>query len=53
VNGKTIEKPAASASYDRGVPDFAEAIAKDNVIVINLGEPVKNRTNRNVPLLKP
>jgi hypothetical protein len=50
INGKAVEKPTATARYVRGVPDYAEAVAKGRAVVITVGQPVKNRTSRSVKL---
>ena len=50
LNGKAVEKPTARADYPRGVPDYAEAVAKGGAVVITVGQPVKNRTSRSVKL---
>jgi hypothetical protein len=51
VNGQAVQKPAAHAIYPKGVPDYAEAVAQDNKIVITVGQPVLNRTQRRVELI--
>jgi len=51
VNGTAVEKPAATAVYPRGIPDYAEAVAQDGQLVINVGEPVPERKQRQVELL--
>jgi hypothetical protein len=51
VNGIPIEKPTALAEYPEGVPDYAEARAAGNCVVITMGKLVKDRTQRRVDLL--
>lgn len=50
INGKAVQKPTATATYVKGVPDYAEAVAKGRAVVITVGQPVKNRTTRSVKL---
>jgi hypothetical protein len=52
VNGKAVEKATAEAIYPKGVPDYAEAVAKDGSLVITVGQPVEGREKRRVELLK-
>jgi streptogramin lyase len=51
VNGQPVNNPKAYAIYPEGVPDYAQAVGKDNTIVITVGQPIQNRTVRRVPLL--
>ena len=51
VNGTAVEKPAATAVYPRGIPDYAEAVAQDGQLVIKVGEPLPERNERRVELL--
>lgn len=51
VNGQPVEQPKAHAIYPKGVPDYAEAVAKDNAIVITVGEAVEDRKERRVKLI--
>jgi len=51
VNGKPVEKPTARAVYPPGVPDYAQAVARGKSIVIIVGQPVANRTQRRVELI--
>jgi len=53
VNGQPVERPAARAIYPEGVPDYAQAVALDNKIVVTVGQPVANRTLRRVKLIGP
>src|ERR1700692_3093425 len=41
VNGKLVQHPSAVAIYPKGVPDYADAIAKDGSLVITVGNPVE------------
>ncbi len=51
VNGKPVEVTSAEAVYPKGVPDYADAVAKDNQLVITVGKPVEGRTKRSVRLI--
>jgi hypothetical protein len=51
VNGQPVENVTASAVYPKGVPDYADAVGKDNAIVITVGKPVENRGKRQVELI--
>ena len=51
VNGKPVGMSSAEAIYPKGVPDYADAIAKDNELVIKVGKPVEGRTKRSVRLI--
>ena len=53
VNGTPVDKPSATAVYPKGVPDYAEAVARDGQLVVQVGEPVSNRQDRRVELLRP
>ncbi len=53
VNGKAVDRPAATAVYPARVPDYAEAVGKDRAVVVTVGRAVEGRTQRRVPLLKP
>jgi len=50
VNGEPVENPTATAVYPNGVPDYAEAVAGDNQVLVRVGNPVE-RTERQVKLL--
>ena len=52
VNGKPVLKPTAYANYPKNIPDYAEAKGEAGQIVVKVGEPVENRTQRKVDLLK-
>jgi hypothetical protein len=51
VNGKPVEVSSAEAVYPKGIPDFADAVAKDNRLIIEVGKPVEGRTKRSVRLI--
>jgi hypothetical protein len=51
VNGRRVEVASAEAIYPKGVPDRADAVAKDGRLVITVGEPVEGRTKRSVRLI--
>lgn len=51
VNGKPVEVSSAEAVYPKGVPDYADAIAKDNQLVITVGKLIEGRTKRSVRLI--
>ncbi|QDV51711.1 DUF3472 domain-containing protein [Gimesia fumaroli] len=50
VNGKAAKIKSVEAIYPPGVPDYAEAKGKQKSVVIQVGEPVKDRTTRRVKL---
>jgi hypothetical protein len=52
VNGKAVPNPAAEATYPRGVPDYAETVAKDGSLVITVGQPVEGREKRRQVLIE-
>ncbi len=52
LNGKPVEKPTAEAVYSEGVPDYADAVGKDNAVLVTVGKPIEKRTARKVALLK-
>ena len=51
VNGKTVVVASAEAVYPKGVPDYADAVVRDNQLVITVGKPVEGRTKRSVRLI--
>ena len=53
VNGNPVKDATAFAVYPDGVPDYANAIAKNGALVIRVGEKVMTRTKRRVRLLPP
>ncbi|QDT43592.1 hypothetical protein Pan241w_36940 [Gimesia alba] len=50
VNGKAAKVKSVEAIYPPGVPNYAEAKGKAKSVVIQVGEPVKDRTTRRVQL---
>jgi hypothetical protein len=52
VNGKAPVNPSAEAIYPRGVPDYAQTVAKDGSLVITVGTPVEDRQKRQVTLIE-
>jgi hypothetical protein len=52
VNGVAAKNPKADAVYPKGVPDYADAIAKDGSLVVTVGEPVPARAKRRVTLIE-
>jgi hypothetical protein len=52
VNGKPMKPTTVTATYPTKLPDYAEAVAKDGAVVITVGQPVENRTQRKVQLLE-
>jgi hypothetical protein len=51
VNGIVVANPSADAVYPKGVPDYAEVVAKDGSLVVTVGTPVEGRDKRRVKLL--
>jgi hypothetical protein len=51
VNGKPVKVAAAHAIYPKNVPDYAEALAQDGKIVVEVGRPVEDRKERRVRLI--
>lgn len=51
VNGTAMTQASAEAIYPKGVPDYADAVAKDGSLVITVGVPVANRAQRRVKLI--
>ncbi|WP_169978413.1 DUF3472 domain-containing protein [Tautonia rosea] len=51
INGRPAPLRRATAVYPNGVPDVADAVAKDGSIVITVGRPVANREARQVVLI--
>lgn len=52
VNGTTARQPTAEAIYPKGVPDYANAVAKDGSLVITVGQPVIGRQKRQITLIE-
>jgi len=51
INGKAAEVRTVQAVYPQGVPDYADARLMDGFVVIEVGEPVADRTDRRVELV--
>ncbi len=52
VNGTTVKNPTAEAVYLKGVPDYADAVAKDGSVVITVGTPIEGREKRRITLIE-
>jgi hypothetical protein len=52
VNGNVAVNPTAEVVYPKGVPDYAEATAKDGALVITVGSPVEGREKRRAVLIE-
>jgi hypothetical protein len=52
VNGKAADVSAVQAVYPKSVPDYADAELKDGWVIIEVGEPVEDRTERRVELME-
>lgn len=52
VNGKAPKNPKAEAIYPKGVPDYADTVAKDGSLVVTVGQPVEGREKRRVKLIE-
>lgn len=51
VNGLAIEKPAATAIYPKGVPDFADTVSNKGGVIVTVGHKVEGRKERRIKLL--
>lgn len=51
VNGKPVKPTTVFATYPKKSPDYAEAVAKDEAVVVKVGQPVEDRTQRKVQLI--
>lgn len=51
VNGKVAVQASAEAIYPKGVPDYAEAVAKDGSLVVTVGTSVEGRDKRRIKLI--
>jgi len=51
VNGERAEVSSAEAVYPKGVPDYADAVARVDQLTITVGKPVEGRTERRVRLI--
>jgi hypothetical protein len=52
VNGKAALNPSAVAIYPKGVPDYANAAAKDGSLIVKVGEAVEGRKERRVRVIE-
>lgn len=52
VNGVPVEAPKATAIYPDKIPDYALAFERNGRVAITVGEPVAERTKRQVEILK-
>jgi hypothetical protein len=50
VNGMAVSVKSVEAVYPKGVPDYADAEARDGSVVIEVDEPVEGRTDRRIEL---
>ena len=51
VNGKPVKVKTASAIYPKSIPDYAEAVGKDEAVVVTVGQAVEDRKERKVVLI--
>jgi hypothetical protein len=51
VNGVGAKDVTAEAVYPKGVPDYADTVAKDGALVVTVGSPVAGREKRSVKLI--
>jgi hypothetical protein len=51
VNGGPVENATATAVYPDGVPDYAHVTGADGHLVVEVGEPVEDRVQRQVKVL--
>ncbi len=52
VNGKAAKNPSAEAIYPKGVPDYADTVAKDGSLVVTVGKLVEGREKRRATLIE-
>ena len=52
VNGKAVKNPSAEAICPKGVPDYADTVAKDGSLVVTAGKPVERREKRRATLIE-
>lgn len=52
VDGTPVKNPTAEAIYSKGVPDYADTVAKDGSLVITVGQAVECRLKRQVNLIE-
>ena len=50
INGRSVTVRDAQAVYPKGVPDYAEAKMTNGTVVVEVGKPAENRTERNTHL---
>jgi hypothetical protein len=51
VNGAPVERPSATAVCPKRIPDYAEAVARDEQLVVKVGDPVPDQKERRAQLL--
>ena len=51
VNGRPVKVRGATAIYPKNVPEYAEAVGKDETVVVTVGQVVENRKERKVVLI--
>ena len=51
VNGTVAKIATAEAIYDKGVPDYANAVAMDGSLVITVGQPIEGRKKCHTTLI--
>jgi hypothetical protein len=52
VNGKAVPNTTAEAVYPKGVPDYADTVARDGSLVVTVGTPVEGREKRRAVLIE-
>ena len=52
VNGAVAKNPTAEATYPKGFPDCADAVAKGGSLVVTVGQPVEDRAKRRARLIE-
>ena len=52
VNGTVAKNPSAVAIYPKGVPDYADTVAKKGSLVVTVGQLVEGRAKRRVTLIE-
>jgi hypothetical protein len=51
VNGKPVKVKKATAVYPKNVPDYADAVGKDGMVIVKVGHAVENRKERKLVLI--
>ena len=51
VNGLPVKVRGATAIYPKNVPEYAEAVGKDETVVVTVGQAIENRKERKVVLI--